>query len=486
MSTFNRPAPLTSAQPALAQRALSLAGMITRPLLLLAAFGLPLAGCQTTMRQVNDCKTGDWYVIGSKDGGDGLTPRFEERRQFCAGVEGSKIEAAAPGIYQQGWTSGNEQFWKQMGSTDGRKGLPVSQFNSRLGSDKVVENKTPANRSAYEFGWSFGNADYWRGVGDQDGRAGRPASDESARAASGAAIGFNAPSWQQGWRDGNYGYWERIGYQDAHDGVPDRELKNRAQQAQSRGLQVREDAYQAAWNKEIVEYWRRLGAQDATDGRDVVMRRADARQRGLFFAEAEYQQQWEQRLLTYWRDAGRADGDGRFNSVEQRIANARRDNVFVIAQTREVYNQAWEARNAEYCRVDHAFELGRNESRMNSEVCRGRDEFRARRAWMSGRDYEDLARKLRYVKNDTTAAYERRSDLSRKLDRLEAEIKKDQNDKNRPQNAGNDKIDARREKERKELRDTLHQIGERLADLRALEFRHEQQMQQIKRDIYRD
>ncbi len=105
---------------------------------------------------------------------------------------------------------------------------------------------------------------------------------------------------------------------------------------------------------------------------------------------------------------------------------------------------------------------------------------------MSGRDYEDLARKLRHVKNDAASAYDRRSDLNRKLERLEAEIKKDQNDKNRVANSETDKQDARRDRERKELRESLRQLGDRLADLRAVEFRHEQQMQQIKRDIYRD
>jgi hypothetical protein len=460
--------------------------LATRPWLLAAVFGLALAGCQTTIRQANDCKAGDWSVIGSKDGGDGLTPRFDERRNFCAGVDGGKIGQDAAAVYQQGWASGNERFWSQFGNADGRKGLPLAQFGSRLSSDKVLENKTPANRPAYEQGWATGNADYWRAIGDQDGKAGRSAGEESTRADSGRAIGFNAGAWQQGWRDGNYAYWGRIGFQDAHDGIADRELKTRAQQAQAKGLQVREDAYRAAWDKEIIEYWRRLGAQDATDGRDIHMRRADARQRGLVFAEAEYQQQWEQRLVSYWREAGHADGFGRPHSLEQRIANARRDNVFVIAQTRDAYNQAWEARNREFCQVDHAFELGREDKRMNTEVCRGRDEQRARRAWISGRDYEDLARKLRYVKNDSSAAYDRRGDLNRKLDRIEAEIKREQADKNRVTNAETDKAEARREKERKELRESLRHLNERLADLRASEFRHEQQMQQIKRDIYRD
>ncbi len=458
----------------------------TRPLLMTAALALPLAGCQTTIRQANDCRAGDWSVIGSKDGGDGLAPRFEQRREFCAGVDGSKIGLDAPAMYQQGWAGGNERFWSQLGNADGRKGLPASQFGARLVTGKVADNKTPANRPAYEQGWATGNAHYWHAIGDQDGRAGRGAGDEAARAASGSAIGFNAGAWLQGWRDGNYAYWGRIGFQDAHDGLSDRELKNRARQAQAKDLQVREDAYQAAYNKEIVEYWRRLGAQDATDGRDVHMRRADARQRGLVFAEAEYQQQWEQRLQAYWRDAGQADGFGHHNSVDQRIAKARSDNVFVIAQSRDLYNQAWSARNAEYCHVDNAFEMGRDGRRMATEVCQGRDERRARRAWISGRDYDDLARKLRHVKHDAASAYDRRSDLHRKLERLDAEIKRDQNDKNRPRNADNDKHDERRDKERRELREALRHIGERLSDLRAAEFRHEQQMQQIQRDIYRD
>jgi hypothetical protein len=452
---------------------------------LIALLALPLAACQTTIRQMNDCRVGDWSVIGAKDGADGLTARFDDRRAFCAGVDGGKIGPDAPGLYQQGWVSGNERFWSQLGQADGRKGLPVSQYSSRMASDKVVNNKTPPNRPAYDQGWSGGNADYWRASGEQDGRAGHPASDQVARASAGQAIGFNSTAWQQGWRDGNYAYWAAIGTQDARDGVPERELTARAGAARARGLDVREDAYLAAWNKEIVEYWRRLGWNDATDGRDVNTRRADARARGLKFAEADYQQQWQARLEAYWRDAGLADGFGKPNSVELRIATASRDNVFVIAQTRALYEQAWAVRNAEYCHVDNAFAFGRAERRLADEVC-GQVQLRARRAWLSGRDYAGLERKLGEVRHDLDGAQERQRDHRRRLERIDADIKRDADDKNRVTTADTAKADAKRERERKELHESLKHLGERVAELRDWEYRYDQKMHQIKRDLYRD
>lgn len=458
----------------------------TATTLLVLALALPLAGCQTMINQMNDCKTGDWGAIGGKDGAEGLTARFDERRAFCVNVDGGKIGADAAVTYQLGWERGNVLFWSRLGREDGRRGLEVGQFARRLAAHKGGGDKAAPNQGAYEQGWREGNAGYWRDTGAQDGTAGRPATDEQQRAMGGAGIGFNALAYRDGWRDGNYAYWERIGFQDAHDGVPERDLKVHAQHARAAGVLVREDAYLDAWNKEIIEYWRRLGWQDATDGRDVVTRRADAKARGLKFAEVQYQQQWQQRLLAYWRDAGAADGFGKPNAINERIANARRDNVFVLAETRELYNQAWSARNAEYCRVDNAFEFGRRDEDLAAEVCGNSAEGRARRAWLGGRDYEELARKLARVNRDADAAHDRRRSMQRRLERIEADIGRDHEDKNRVNNEDTARSDRKREHERKELHESLKEIGARLAELREWEFRFDQQMQQIRRDIYRD
>ncbi|MFZ6674667.1 DUF2799 domain-containing protein [Undibacterium sp. Xuan67W] len=459
---------------------------ISRKALLAVVMLLPLAGCQTTMNQRQDCKVGDWNFIGNKDGAQGFDPRFDERRQFCAAVDGDKIKLESAGQYQAGWQQGNQHFWEEVGARDGISALAVSNYERQLKTEIIVKNHTPPNPDAYQRGWVRGNADYWYGIGDTDGKAGHSAKDEQLRAVSGQTIGFNQTSYQQGWRVGNYAYWTQIGFQDAHDGVPDSELKHRAQAAQTTGVLVREDAYKEAWNKEIIEYWRRLGWSDATEGRDVITRRADAKARGLKFSETEYQQQWEQRLIQYWREAGNTDGFGQPNQLEDRMSNARRNNVFVIPQTRDTYNQAWFAQNAVYCSPDNAFAFGRSNHRMAIEVCQANQQNRARRAWSAGQDYEDIARKLSNINMDLASLNDRRSDAARRLERIEREIRRDQDDKNRVTNNDTANNDRKRERERQELREFLQGTAHRMDDLRSWEFRYSQQMQQIKRDIYRD
>ncbi len=445
---------------------------------------LPLVACQTTISQMHDCKTGDWNFIGNKDGAQGFDPRFEERRKFCSVVDSDKIKAESASNYQLGWEQGNQHFWTALGSNDGRNGQAISYFDTQAGSEKITSNKTPLNKTAYQQGWVKGNTDYWYGLGDLDGKAGRTAKEEQNRAASGQQIGFNQSSYQQGWANGNYAYWTQIGFQDAHDGVPDTELKKRAQAALVSGLFVREDAYKEAWNKEIIEYWRRLGWSDATEGRDVHTRRVDAKARGLKFSEADYVQQWEQRLIQYWRDAGNTDGFGKPNQIEERMSSARANNVFVIAQTRDTYNQAWTTQNANYCSPDNAFNFGRGNNRMAFEVCQASMQNRVRRAWTSGQDYEDLARKLANVDNDLASLNDRRVDAARRLDRIERDIRRDQDDKNRVVNNDTTNNDRKRERERQELRDFLQKTAFRMDELRSWNFRYTQQMQQIKRDIY--
>lgn len=443
-----------------------------------------LGACQTTLRQVSDCKAGDWVNIGSKDGADGLDRNFEERRRFCALIDSDKIRQQSEADYLAGWTQGNQQYWNRLGREDGRNAQPLSFFEVQAISGKTQKNHTPLHRAAYEQGWQLGNADYWYQLGRQDGQAGLTAGQETARATAGAQIGFNVTAYRQGWRDGNYAYWEQVGYQDAHDGIPDSELKRRAAGAQASGLQLREDAYHAGWNKEIVEYWKKLGWQDATEGRDVHTRRDDAKQRGLKFLETDYQQQWEKRLIQYWQDAGNSDGYGHPNQLEERMANARRDHVFVIAQTRELYQQAWSRQNASYCSLENAFDWGRKHHTMAIAVCSADLQNRLQRAWLGGQSYEEVAARHQNVLNDLAVTGERFADGERRLERLEREIRRDQDDKNRANNAENANTDRRRERERHELREFLQNTRRQLDDLRNWEFRYSQQMQQIQRDIY--
>ncbi|MFZ6749816.1 DUF2799 domain-containing protein [Undibacterium sp. Ren11W] len=443
-----------------------------------------LTACQSTRIQVNDCKAGDWGVIGNKDGDQGLDQRFEERKKFCANVDEGKIKADSGASYQAGWEQGNFQYWKRLGAQDGLAAKAMSSFADQAASEQTKKNNTPLHQLAYKQGWISGNADYWRGLGDQDGAAGRAASGETARAAEGQAIGFNRLSYLEGWQTGNQAYWTRLGYLDAHDGKPDAGFKQHASGARENGVQVNEAAYRSAWNLEIIEYWKRLGWEDATQGRDVNTRRADAKQRGLKFSEQEYKQSWEQRLIQYWQDAGKEDGYGRPNLLEDRMANARRNNVFVIAQTREVYQQAWTEQNARYCSVDNAFAFGRSNQGMAIEVCAGPQQNRVRHALASGQEYENVLRQQSYRNDELNRLADRRNSAEHRLAQLERETKRDQDDKNRVINAESANIDKRREQEKRELREFLRRSYDEFEDLRRWNFRYEQQLQQIKRDIY--
>lgn len=462
---------------------LSISPKISR-LLSILALASSVSACQTTLNKMHDCKAGDWGVIGNKDGEQGYDPRYEERRQFCAVIDSDKIKAESATNYQAGWGQGNFQYWRHLGVEDGRAAHALAYFETQALSTITKKNHTPLNQAAYQQGWVSGNADYWRGLGDQDGVAGKPASAENVRAMEGQSIGFNRISYLEGWQAGNQAYWTRLGYLDAHEGVPDSEFKKHDSIARKAGVQVQEAAYLSAWNQEIIEYWKRLGWDDATQGRDVNTRRADARQRGLKFSELEYKQRWEQRLIQYWQEAGRQDGFGKPNQLEQRMANARADNVFVIAQTRDLYQQAWSAQNARYCSVDNAFLYGRKNNRMAVEVCVWNQQNRVRRAWDSGQEYEIVLRKQREHHEEIAHLLNRRSDAERRLEQIERNIKRDQEDKNRVTNNDTNHSDRAREHERQELREYLHRLQHQIEELRNWDFRYEQQLQQIGRDIY--
>lgn len=453
-------------------------------LLSILALASSLSACQTTLNKMHDCKAGDWGVIGNKDGEQGYDPRYEERRQFCAVIDGDKIKAESAANYQAGWEQGNFQYWRHLGIEDGRAAYAVAYFETQALSKNVEKNHTPLNQAAYQQGWVSGNADYWRAAGDQDGVAGKPASAENARAVEGQSIGFNRVSYLEGWQAGNQAYWTRLGYLDAHEGVPEQEFNKHASAARQAGVQVQEAAYRLAWNQEIIEYWRRLAWDDAMQGRDVNTRQADARQRGLKFSEPEYKQRWEQRLIQYWQEVGRQDGFGKPNQLEQRMANARADNVFVIAPTRELYQQAWSEQNTRYCSVDNAFLYGRKNNRMAFEVCALNPQNRARRAWDGGQEYEIVLKKQRAHHDEIAYLLNRHSDAGRRLEQIERNIQRDQESKDRITNEDTVKSERARERERHELREYLRRLQRQIEDLRRWDFRYEQQLQQIGRDIY--
>lgn len=453
-------------------------------LLSIMALACALSACQSTLNKVHDCKSGDWGVIGNKDGAQGYDPRYEERRQFCSVIDSDKIKTESAANYQAGWEQGNFQYWRHLGVEDGRAAHALSHYEIQTLSALTLKNRTPLNQTAYQQGWIEGNAEYWHAIGDQDGLAGQPASAENSRALEGKLIGFNRVSYLEGWQTGNQAYWTRLGYLDAHEGVPDSEFKKHELGARQAGVQVREDAYRLAWDKEIIEYWKALAWEDALQGRDVNTRRADARQRGLKFSEPEYKQRWEQRLIEYWQEAGRQDGFGKPNQLEQRMSNARADNVFVIAQTRDLYQQAWSEQNARYCSVDNAFLYGRKNDRMAVDVCAESQQNRVRRAWDSGQEYEIVLRKQRQNHEEIAHLMQQRSDAERRLEQILRNIKRDQEDKNRVTNKDTDQSDRAREHERQELGAYLHSLQHRIEDLRNWDWRYEQQLRQIARDIY--
>nr|WP_314858777.1 DUF2799 domain-containing protein [uncultured Undibacterium sp.] len=454
---------------------------------LFGLFGLTLSGCQSTMRQIKDCKQGDWNVIGNKDGVKGLPANFEERRSFCAGVDGDKIKTESAGFYQSGWASGNTQFWQKLGETDGRFPRPATYYQTQIRSESVVENKTPLNPTAYDTGWRQGNADYWSSIGDQDGVAGLAASIETQRATNAGDIAFNQNAFQAGWQRGNQAYWTILGFEDARQGNSDKMLQRHVQAAKERQVLVRSDAYQIAWDTEIVEYWKRTAWEDATNGWDRYMRRVDAKKRELKFVEDAYQAMWENRLQAYWRDAGKDDGFGKPQRIEERIANVRKDKVFVIDQTRDIYLQAWNAENMRYCSPENAFGFGRQSHYFEVNVCHVTVQARVKNAYGNGQKYEITWREKERVERDIRYALDRRNDVDYRIRQLDKDSRKDQDiiKNSKDQNAVKDATnrEKRRDQEQHDLRRSIRDLNRSLDDLESWRYRHEARLDQLQRSI---
>lgn len=456
-------------------------------LLVMVGVVLSLSACQSTLRQIKDCKVGDWSLIGNKDGTQGLPANFAERREFCEGVDSEKIKTESAGLYQVGWEAGNHQFWYKLGQTDGAFPRTPAYFEAQLQSKLVLDKKTPSNRPAYQAGWVEGNASYWRSLGDQDGVAGLAASHEQQRLAQAGEIPFNADAYKAAWQLGNQAYWTRLGFLDAQQGVSDQAFAQHAASAQARAVLVRQDAYQLAWDKEIVEYWKRTAWADATQGWDRYMRRVDAKKRNLKFVEDAYQTMWEQRLQAYWRDAGRDDGFGHAQRLEERIANARNDKVFVLEQTKEIYLQAWQAENARYCSPENAFQFGRDSRYFEWSVCVPTQQARARHAYENGQQFQLVWRDRERVERDIREAVDYREELESQLRRLDKESRKDQAiiKDNKDKQAVDDAVqrEKRREQERHTLSRRLRDAAHRLDDLESRRHRLEQRLSQLQRSI---
>lgn len=447
---------------------------------------LLLGACQGTRQRIADCKTGDWKVIGQRDGAEGIAPNYAERKDFCEGYDSVTVKADPAANYAAGWAQGNWDYWSGLGEVDGRSGLPLHSFDSRAGSAEVRKKMTPLNQPAYVAGWTTGLSSYWNSIGKRDGTAGRPAAqkDGARNAAAAQGLRFDEAAWLSGWQLGNRTYWQDAGFQDARNGVPDSALARRAAAARGAGVQVQEDAYRQAWNEEIINYWKQLGAQDAVSGKDFAMRRAEAWQKGLRIHESEYRQAWEGRLSEYWSKLGHDDGYGQPYLLERRIAEAQRNGVFVLPSTRALYDQAWAAENARYCNPDHAFDAGRRNAGMAVDVCQPGQQNMLKRAYLSGQDYEIAGARLARAQSDTHAVEHRLYETRHALERLDRDIRAAREDKNRPAGEESARQDKRREQERRELAEALGKIERQLVEARRWEERLQRDMERLRRDIY--
>jgi len=452
---------------------------------LLFVLPLMLAGCQTTMQRIAACKAGDWKTIGYDDGLAGSAPDFAERKEFCDAHNEDQVKAgpAAAADYQAGWSQGNWNLWSILGEEDGSQGLPP-QFDAKVAQPNMA--KMPRNREAYDSGWAKGNSEYWRRLGLQEGTSGKPLQQKDNHRASAEAsqLRFDDGAYSDGWHAGNRVFWQDAGLNDARNGIPDSELRQRAASAEAAGVLVQQDAYHAAWNAEIINYWKNLGTTDAVSGKDFNLRRKEAQQKGLKIYESDYRQAWQARLSDYWRQAGADDGYGRPFQLDERIANAAGDGVFVIPGTRDLYTAAWEEQNAKYCVPELAFEQGRRNAGMVVEVCRPELRGQLKRAYLSGQDYEQASAKYNQAAADINDLSDRLREASRRLNRLEAEIRANLANKDRPVNDDTAKQDRRREQDRRELSDAIQRMQYQLDEARRWADQQQMRMQRLRRDIY--
>ena len=78
---------------------------------------------------------------------------------------------------------------------------------------------------------------------------------------------------------------------------------------------------------------------------------------------------------------------------------------------------------------------------------------------------------------------DRRNDTDDKLRRLEKEIKRDQDNKDRPRNDETAKIDKKREQDRAELSRYIRDLNRKIDDLEMWRHRHLEQLERIMRSL---
>ena len=455
-------------------------------LLLMLATLLFVTGCASNQDKIKACKIGNWQEIGERDGQEGLIARYEERKQFCDKQDAPSTPQAAVD-YANGWDKGNYQLWFQLGDADGLKGMAAGNFIAQSNTKFIKTNATPLNQSAYLAGWTQGNEKFWFAKGEEDGLNGDPESQKETQrsAALAASLGFNEVSYLRGWRIGNEGYWRTRGRADGMSGEPDSVmLPQRAKASQAVGHYVDEAAYRRGWEAGVVEYWTKWGQEDAITGKQFAMRKKEAMKKGLKILEQVYQTNWENRLMEYWTQAGAEDGWGRADFMEQRMASAGRDGVFVIKQTRELYRAAWQAEHARYCNNENAFAMGRVNQPMNIEVCGNERRLSLKRTYNAGQDYEQMDAKYQRTLADITKLSEKRNQTGQRLQALEEAMRRDLRNKDRKVNNDTVAQDKRREADRNELLANLRDQDRQLEELKRWEDRYTQQLRDLKREAY--
>jgi len=341
------------------------------------------------------------------------------------------------------------------------------------------------NQPAYQAGWEQGNSNYWKNQGERDGLASLPQSQKNSQqaAALSRSLPFNETSYLQGWVRGNQLFWYDSGRQDASEGKPDRDFIIRANTATAGGVQVDETSYRAGWENGLGEYWSRVGSLDAVNGKNFSMRKIEASRNGLKTLEQVYQQSWTQRLEQHWHEAGERDGWGYANRLEERVANATRDGVFVIPGARELYLSAWQSKHLIYCSGDNAFAMGRENVPVTADAC-GPQRLAVKRAYTAGQDYQAIYVKNQRVQSDLQVLTDKRSNTETSLTNLDEEIRRALGKPDRKSSNEAAAQDRKREATRLDLVGQLRQQDRQIEELKRWEDRYGQQMRDLKRDAY--
>lgn len=445
-----------------------------------------VTGCASNQEKIKACQIGNWQEIGERDGLEGLVAQYSKRKEFCDKQDAPSTPQAAVD-YANGWSKGNSQLWFQLGDADGLKGMAAGNFTAQLNTKFIKTNTTPLNQPAYLAGWAQGNEKFWYSRGVQDGQEGSPESlKETHRAAAlAASLKFNEASYVNGWRIGNEAYWKVRGHLDGMSGEPaSYMLPKRANDARKLGVFVNESTYRQGWENGLTEYWTKLGQNDAISGKQFALRKKEAMAKGLQILEQVYQTSWEKRLVEYWTQAGAEDGWGRADFMEQRIASAGRDGVFVIKLTPELYRSAWQAEHARYCNNENAFELGRVNQPMNVDVCGNERRLSLKRTYNAGQNYEEMNAKYQRTLADINRLSEKRNQTGQRLQSIEEAMRRDLRNKDRKSSNETAALDKRREADRSEFLTSLRDQDRQLEELKRREDRYTQQLRDLKREAY--